>query len=90
MKKFNRKEYLKQLLKKGLFSSEKNRIWTMCEATLQMLIMTVIEAEKAGLTDEQFYINFENSVNELSIKDHTKDNIENFKENLNKFIADSE
>lgn len=62
----------------------------MCEATLQMLIMTVIEAEKAGLTDEQFYINFENSVNELSIKDHTKDNIENFKENLNKFIADSE
>ena len=55
MKTLDRINYLKQLLSKGMFPSEKNRIWTMCQTSLQMLMMTVIEAEKAGMTDEQFY-----------------------------------
>lgn len=34
MKNVDRIKYLKQLLSKGMFPNEKNRIWTMCQATL--------------------------------------------------------
>lgn len=54
-----------------------------------MLMMTVIEAEKANMVNEQFYIEFEDAVNQLSIKDHNKDDIGYFKESLDKFMADS-
>ena len=90
MKKLDKIDYLKQLMNRGLFPNEKNRIWTMCQASLQMLMMTVIEAEKANMVDEQFYIEFENAINQLSVKDHNKDDIRNFKESLDKFMADSE
>ena len=90
MKKLDKIDYLKQLMNRGLFPNEKNRIWTMCKASLQMLMMTVIEAEKSNMVDEQFYIEFENAINQLSVKDHNKDDIRNFKENLDKFMADSE
>ena len=91
MKKLEKKiDFLKQLMNRGLFPNEKNRIWTMCQASLQMLMMTVIEAEKANMVDEQFYIEFENAINQLSVKDHNKDDIGDFKENLDKFMADSE
>ena len=91
MKKLEKKiDFLKQLMTRGRFPNEKNRIWTMCQASLQMLMMTVIEAEKSNMVDEQFYIEFENAINQLSVKDHNKDDIRNFKENLDKLIADSE
>lgn len=61
---------LKKLVSKNIFTNDKNRIYTMCEATLQMLQMTVLEAEKAELTNEQFWIDFENAVNWWSVKDH--------------------
>ena len=90
MKKFDKIDYLKQLMNRGLFPNEKNRIWTMCQASLQMLMMTVIEAEKSNMVNEQFYIEFENAINQLSVKDHNKDDVSEFKESLDKFIADSE
>lgn len=90
MKKLDKIDYLKQLMNRGLFPNEKNRIWTMCQASLQMLMMTVIEAEKSNMVNEQFYIEFENAVNQLSVKDHNKDDIREFKESLDKFMADSE
>ena len=90
MKKLDKIDYLKQLMNRRLFPNEKNRIWTMCQASLQMLMMTVIEAEKSNMVNEQFYIEFENAINQLSVKDHNKDDIRNFKENLDKFMADSE
>lgn len=91
MKKLEKKiDFLKQLMNRGLFPNEKNRIWTMCQASLQMLMMTVIEAEKSNMVNEQFYIEFENAINQLSVKDHNKDDIRNFKESLDKFMADSE
>lgn len=90
MKKLDKIDYLKQLMTRGLFPNEKNRIWTMCQASLQMLMMTVIEAEKSNMVDEQFYIEFENAINQLSVKDHNKDDISDFKESLDKFMADSE
>ena len=91
MKKLEKKiDFLKQLMTRGLFPNEKNRIWTMCQASLQMLMMTVIEAEKSNMVNEQFYIEFENAINQLSTKDHNKDDVSEFKESLDKFIADSE
>ena len=91
MKKLEKKiDFLKQLMTRGRFPNEKNRIWTMCQASLQMLMMTVIEAEKSNMVDEQFYIEFENAINQLSVKDHNKDDVSEFKESLDKFIADSE
>ena len=90
MKKLDKIDYLKQLMNRGLFPNEKNRIWTMCQASLQMLMMTVIEAEKSNMVNEQFYIEFENAINQLSVKDHNKDDISDFKESLDKFMADSE
>ena len=90
MKKLDKIDYLKQLMNRGLFPNENNRIWTMCQASLQMLMMTVIEAEKSNMVDEQFYIEFENAINQLSVKDHNKDDISDFKESLDKFMADSE
>ena len=90
MKKLDKIDYLKQLMNRGLFPNEKNRIWTMCQASLQMLMMTVIEAEKSNMVNEQFYIEFENAINQLSVKDHNKDDINEFKESLDKFMADSE
>ena len=91
MKKLEKKiDFLKQLMTRGRFPNEKNRIWTMCQASLQMLMMTVIEAEKANMVNEQFYIEFENAINQLSVKDHNKDDVSEFKESLDKFIADSE
>ena len=90
MKKLDKIDYLKQLMNRGLFPNEKNRIWTMCQTSLQMLMMTVIEAEKSNMVNEQFYIEFENAINQLSVKDHNKDDIREFKESLDKFMADSE
>lgn len=34
------------------------------------------------------YIEFENCLNQLSVKDHNSNNIKEFKESLNKFVAD--
>ena len=35
MKKLEKKiDFLKQLMTRGRFSNEKNRIWTMCQASL--------------------------------------------------------
>ena len=79
---------LMKLIKSGRFPNEKNRVWTMCNVVIKLLLQTVEEAEKSGLTNEQFYLAFEDIINAASVKDHTKqDNtiIDDFK----KFNADS-
>lgn len=63
----------KQLLKMfndRYFPNDKNRLWTMCQIVLKMLIRIVEEAERLNMTNEQFYLNFEDTINLLSIKDH--------------------
>lgn len=37
---------------------------------IQSLKLLVKEAEELGLTNEQFWIDFEDELNELSVKDH--------------------
>lgn len=91
MKKSNKVEHLKQLLTKGYFSSEKNRVWTLCQCALKLVLLANEEAEKLGLTDEQFYINFEDALNLISVKDHTinPEQTKDFEKVINSFIADS-
>lgn len=67
----NKLKFLEQLLNKGSFSNNKNRIWTMCQASLEMVKLTVEEAEKYKMTDEQYYLDFEDELNALSVKDHS-------------------
>lgn len=42
----------------------------MCNISLKILSIVVKEAERIKMTDEQFYIEFEFKVNELSVRDH--------------------
>lgn len=86
----NKLKLLEQLLTKKQFSNEHNRIWTMCQATIQMAILTVAEAEKCKMTNKQFYIEFENILNELSVKDHNDSNVEDLGQSLKKFMAGQE
>ena len=61
-------------LEKGIFPNDTNRLYTMCQVVIQLATQTVEMAEKLGLTDKQFYINFEDYINQLSVKDHTNQN----------------
>lgn len=75
---------LMKLIKSGRFPNEKNRVWTMCQAALQMCLQCVKEAEENNLTDEQFYIAFLDSLNALTINDKTS-----YINGLNTFKDDS-
>lgn len=55
-----------------MFPNNKNRVWTMCQVALKLCLQCVDEAEKNNLTNEQFYIAFEDCLNKVSVKDHTK------------------
>lgn len=66
------KDNLIKLLSVGRFPNNKNRIWTMCQVALKLCLQCVDEAEKNNLTNEQFYIAFEDCLNKVSTKDHTK------------------
>lgn len=82
------KNNLVKLLSAGRFPNEKNRVWTMCQVALKLCLQCVDEAENSNLTNEQFYIAFEDCLNKISIKDHNKQDqeiIEDFKS----FNADS-
>ena len=77
------------MLRNGYFPNEKNRVWTMCQCALKLAILASEEAEKSGLTDEQFYINFEDALNLISVKDHSIEQTKDFEKAINSFIADS-
>lgn len=57
-------------IKMGKYDNEHNRIYHTCQSFLQMLKLLVKQAEEAKLTDEQFWISFEDELNAISIKDH--------------------
>ena len=79
-------------LRAGHFPNEKNRVWTMCQCVLKLATLANDEAERLKMTDEQFYINFEDALNILSCKDHSGDaeQDKDFKDIVEKFNADSE
>lgn len=84
------KDVLVKLLSNGHFPNNKNRVWTMCQVTLKLVTQCIEEAEENNLTDEQFFISFENCLNNLSVKDHNNpsNGIEEFNDNLNDFYKD--
>ena len=63
-------------IKQGNFVNEKNRMYNACQTALMMVESVVMQAEALKMTDEQFFIDFEDKLNELSIKDHNADSIE--------------
>lgn len=88
MKEFSNDTLIK-LLSAGIFPNNKNRVWTMCQVALKLATKCVEEAEKFELTDEQFFIAFEDALNVLSVKDHTSNKqFEDFKENIDNFYKD--
>lgn len=84
------KDTLVKLMSNGHFPNNKNRVWTMCQVVLKLATQCVEEAEKNNLTNEQFYINFEDCLNLLSVKDHTDNSkeINDFNKNLEGFYKD--
>lgn len=70
------KDELIKLLSAGRFPNNKNRVWTMCQVAMKLCLQCVEEAEKEGLTDEQFYLSWEDILNSISVKDHTRQDME--------------
>ena len=64
----------------------------MCQAALHMATLSADKTEKLKLTDEQFYINFEDALNILSVRYHSGDpeQVKEFKESTESFEADPE
>ena len=54
----------------GKYDNDKNRIYHTTKLFLQYLNILVKEAEMLNLTNEQFWIDFEDELNAISIKDH--------------------
>lgn len=82
------KDNLIKLLSAGRFPNNKNRVWTMCQVALKLCLQCVEEAENGNLTDEDFFISWENCLNSISVKDHNKQDTE-IVEDFKKFNADS-
>lgn len=62
-------------IKQGQFDSDKERLYNACKTILYVTKKVINEIELAGMTNEQFFIDFEDELNELSIKDHNADQI---------------
>lgn len=80
------KTKLMKQLENGNFPNDNNRLYTAAQVIIQMATRLVEEAEKLGLTNKQWYINFEDYLNILSCKDHTNQNqIEDLVNTLEEF-----
>lgn len=81
------KDTLVKLMRNGYFPNNKNRVWTMCQVTLKLVTQCIEEAEKNNLVDEQWFISFEDCLNNLSCKDHSNSEIglKDFNNNLKAF-----
>ena len=75
MNKFQKKLQKLTGIKQVKFDNDKNRMYNVCQTALMFVKSVVNEAERLKMCDEQFYIEFEDALNELSIKDHNADSI---------------
>lgn len=53
-----------------VYPNDKAAFYHHAQELLHALKLYVKAAEIAKMTDEQFFIDFEDSINELSVKDH--------------------
>lgn len=79
-------------LKFGYFPNDKNRLWTMCQVTLKLATLTSEYAEEKNLTDTPFYLDFEDVLNCISVKDHSNEarDYNEFKEYIESFYKNKE
>jgi hypothetical protein len=82
------KDNLIKLFSAGRFPNNKNRVWTMCQVALKLCLQCVEEAENNNLTDTQFYLAWEDALNKISCKDHTRQDSEIIND-FKQFNADS-
>ena len=47
---------------------EKNRLWNMCQLSIEMLEELMKQIEEAKLQNEQFVLDWLDKINELSVK----------------------
>lgn len=57
-------------IKMGNYPNKKNELYHQGQLILKALETYIKEAEYYQMTNEQFFIDFEDRINELSIKDH--------------------
>lgn len=55
-------------IKQGQYDNEKNRLYNMCQMSIQMLDELWNQIEKANMTNEQFCLDWLDSINEISIR----------------------
>ena len=55
-------------IKQGQYDNEKNRLYNMCKMSIQMLDELWNQIEKANMTNEQFCLDWLDSINEISIR----------------------
>lgn len=55
-------------IKQGQYDNEKNRLYNQGLTLLKMLNLYVKQVEDANMTDEQYFLNFLDSINEISVR----------------------
>ena len=50
------------------FPNEKNRLWSMCQVSIEMLEELMRQIEQHKLQDEQFVLDWLDKMNEISVK----------------------
>ena len=51
-----------------IYANEKNRLWNMCQVSIEMLEELMRQIEKAKLQNEQFVLDWLDKINEISVK----------------------
>ena len=51
-----------------MYTSKKNRLWHMCQTSIEMLEVLMSQIDKADLKNEQFVINWLDKLNEISVR----------------------
>lgn len=55
-------------IKQGKYDNEKNRLYNMCQMSVQMLNELWNQIEKAEMTNEQFCLDWLDKINEISVR----------------------
>lgn len=57
-------------IKMGKYDNQKNKLYNEGKMLLRMLELYIKEVEDANMENEQFFLDFEDSINAMSIIDH--------------------
>jgi hypothetical protein len=55
-------------IKQGKYDNEKNRLYNMCQMSIQMLDELWNQIEKADMINEQFCLDWLDKINEISVR----------------------